>query len=394
MRSADQPRTRGWRSSDLVGATTLLVAGQLEVWTTLRWGGIGPPLHPPRIAEAVIVAVLTMSLAARRRWPVVVAGAVIGGLTVQVLAVAPEISLVSGLLPLLVVVYSGAVYARPLLRLVPLAGALAVQGLFVLRIEEERATGEIVFGLFVIVGAWLVGDVVRGRQRRIERAVEDLARVESERDTWTEQALADERAEIAREPHDVIAHGVSVMGVQAAGARVLVDRDHDAAKSVMLAIEAQARESVAELQRLLGVLREVPDANTREPRPGLDQVEALAEQMRQPGVLVMLEIVGRPRALPAGIDLAAYRVVQEALTNVLKHAGPVRVQVQIRYEPAAMVIDVRDEGPRPTPGAPAGHGLIGMRERITLYGGTLDIDQPPCGGFHIDARIPVKAEPV
>ena len=394
MRKADRAAGRGLWSFDLVTAAALLLAGQLEVWTSVRLGGIGTAPHAAKPAEAAIVAVVTLALTTRRCRPVLAAAAVVAGLSIQLLVVGPEVSLVSGLLPLLIVVYSGAVYGGPLLRrLAPLVGALAVQGLFVVRIAEERAPGEVLFGLFVIVGVWLVGDVVRERQHRAERAVQDLAKVESERDAWTERALADERAAIARELHDVIAHGVSVMGVQAAGARVLIDRDHDAAKSVMLAIEGQAREAVAELQRLLGVLRTVPETRTREPPPGLQQVESLAEQMRHAGVPVLLEIVGTPRAVPAGIDLAAYRVVQEALTNVIKHAGPVQTHVQVRYETAAVSVDVRDEGSK-VPATPAGHGLIGMRERITLYGGTLDIDHPLSGGFHIAARIPINPGPL
>jgi signal transduction histidine kinase len=367
----------------------LLVVGQVEIWTGVRFGGIGTATHPARLAEAILLAVVTSSLAARRRWPLLVAGAVIAGVIVQVLAVAAEVSLIGGLLPLLVVVYSGAVYALPQWRVVPLGGVLAAQAIFAARIVEERATGEILFGLFVIVGTWLVGDVVRARQHNADRAIGELAKLESERAEWTVRALADERAAIARELHDVIAHGVSVMGVQAAGARVLVDRDHDAAKSAMASIESQARESVAELQRLLGVLREAPDANGREPRPGLRQVEALTAQMRQAGVPVVLDVLGTPRELPAGIDLAAYRVVQEALTNVLKHAGPVLAYVRLDYQTSAIGIDVRDDGPPHPADAVPGHGLIGMRERISLYGGSLDIDQSRSGGFHIAARIPV-----
>ncbi|MGI8613329.1 MAG: sensor histidine kinase [Nocardioidaceae bacterium] len=370
----------------------LLVVGLVEVWTSVRLGGIGTAAATPRLALSVTVTVVTLALWERRRHPVAVAGVICAVLAVQVLAIAPQVSLLAGLLPMLIAVYTAAAYGPRPWRVAALVGALAVQGTFAIRIPEERLTGEVLFGLFVIVGTWLVGDIVHTRQRRVEDVAKELVRVEAERDARMALALADERASIARELHDVIAHGVSVMGVQAAGAHVLVDRDPGAAKTALQQIEAQARESVEELQRLLGVLREPADAGTLEPQPGLRQVPTLVEQMRHAGVPIELCVEGTVRSLPAGVDLAAYRVVQEALTNVLKHAGSVPARVQVRYERAAVAVDVRDQGPPRQPGRP-GHGLIGMRERIALYGGALDINQPSDGGFQVVARFPLEQAP-
>ena len=385
-------RLPGWLGPALLSGG-LLAAGEVEVWTGTSLGGIGVARSTPRLALAVSVAVVTTALAFRRQRPLAVSAFVCVILAVQVSIVTPQVSLVAGLFPVLITVYNAAAYGPRPWRVAGLAAGLALQGTFSLNIAEERVTGEILFALFVIVGAWFVGDIERTRQHRSQDVIEELHRVEADLDARMALALADERAAIARELHDVIAHGVSVMGVQAAGAQVLVDRDPPAAKAAMRAIEAQARESVEELQRLLGVLRDSSDPAGLEPQPGLHQVPALITQMCQAGVSVELSVRGAERSLPAGVDLAAYRVVQEALTNVLKHAGRVAARVQLSYEAGSLGIDIRDAGRSPsTPGRP-GHGLIGMRERITLYGGSVDVSQPPDGGFRVSVRIPLQPVP-
>ncbi len=263
--------------------------------------------------------------------------------------------------------------------------------MFIARIPEERASGEILFGLFVIVGVWVIGDLMRSRQRRVDQATEHVHRVEAERTAWTAQVLAEERTRIARELHDVIAHGVSLMGVQAAAARVSIDRDPEQAKQALLAVETQSRESVGELQRLLGILREPDSSPGFDPQPGLHQVADLIAQMRHAGMPVELTIEGQPRTLPAGVDLAAYRVVQEALTNALKHAGTVPTRVCVAYEPATVTVRVDDDGEPLDGPIRAGHGLVGMRERVALYGGSLQLGHEAAGGFSVTARLPLAA---
>lgn len=387
----------GWRNPawlDTAAALLLLALGQVEVWAGVRFGGIGSAVSPGRPVEALAVVAATLPLAVRRRWPLPVAAAVCGAVATEATLVG-QTSLLAGLLPVLVVVYSAAVHARRPRGVSALLCGLAVQLTFVLRIPEERVAGELMFGLFVLVGSWLVGDLVRSRQQHADRAVGELVRVEAEREAWAARALADEREAIARELHDVIAHGVSVMGVQAAGARILVDRDLGAAKESMRGIEAQARECVGELQRLLGVLRDSPDGDDRHPQPGLGQLPALIDQMTAAGLGVTLDVHGSPERPPAGVDLAAYRVVQEALTNVLKHAGSVPTTVTVRYGPTSVSVVVQNEdrtSNRPVP-ATIGHGLVGMQERVGLYGGLLETGRLPDGSFRVAASIPLLTQP-
>ena len=381
---------------DLALAGALTVVGQAEVFGGLHFGGIGTAPAGPLALEATIALALTAPLALRRTRPITVAVIIAAALALQVAVIAAEVSLLAGLVPLLVAVYSAACYGRARLGAIGLVLGLVVQALFALRIPEERATGEVLFGLFVIVGAFLVGDVVGARHRaaRAEtgRLSRRLAEEQAGRAAWTAQVLAEERASIARELHDVIAHGVSVMGVQATAARVLLgqgdDRDRAAAAAAMLAIEDQARESVSELQRLLGVLRDTDDHADLAPQPGLAQLDRLVEQVRAAGLPVLLTKEGEG-PLSAGVDMTAYRVVQEGLTNVLKHAGPVATTVAVHCDAHAVTIALQDAGPRLEGSPVEGHGLIGMRERVALYGGSLQLDTPPTGGLALLARIPL-----
>lgn len=387
-----------WRRTDRAGAAdaalalTLLAIGQSEVWVPFRLGGIGTAVADSRPLAALMIVVCTLPLAWRRSRPLVVAFVVCAALATQVLVVVPSVSLAAGLLPLMIVDYSGAAYGRAHRRGSVLVAVLGVEAVLVARIAEERVPGEFLFGLFVIIGVWVIGDLVRSRQHRADQAVEDVARVEAERDVWAAQVLAEERVRIARELHDIIAHGVSLMGVQAAAARVLIDRDPDAAKQTLRIVEAQGRESVGELQRLLGVLREPNSCDDLQPQPGLSDVPALVEQLRQAGKPVELSIQGQPRTVPAGIDLAAYRVVQEALTNSLKHAGSVPARVCVSYERATVAVHVSDHGPLIAGPVLSGHGLIGMRERIALYGGSLQFGPDTSGQFSVQAQLPLNGE--
>jgi signal transduction histidine kinase len=379
-------RTRTAASADVVGAVLLGLVGLGEVVSGVRLGGIGTAT-PPRAVAVVAVLAGTLPLAVRRGRPALAALVVAGAVAAQAVLL-HRVSLVAGLLPLLVVVYSSVVHGTRLRTVGPLLG-LAVVVTLAVGIPEERDVGEQLFGAFAVLCAAGTGVVVGRRQRSVDRAAEALQRVESAAEASTARALADERAAIARELHDVIAHGVSVMGVLAGGARVLVDRDPAAAKDALRTIEAQARESVEELQRLLGMLRAASDGGAdRAPQPGLLQVETLVEQLRGAGLPVELTVQGERRPLPAGVDLAAFRVVQEALTNVLKHAGQVPADVRLRYERDAVCVQVTNSGAA-APVPKAGHGLLGMRERVGLYGGHLRVGPGPAG-FTVDARIPVQ----
>jgi signal transduction histidine kinase len=219
--------------------------------------------------------------------------------------------------------------------------------------------------------AWLVGRDLRRRRQRVADLEDRAALLEREREEKAMLAVAEERGRIARELHDVIAHGVSVIVVQAQAGPHLLD-DPDRVRNVFRAIESSGRDALAELRRLLGILRSEDEQLAIGRQPGLDSLQSLLEQVRASGLPVELRIEGEPVRLPAGIDLSSYRIVQEALTNVVKHARDAAAEVVIRYQEHALELDIVDDGNGPAMSVNgSGHGLIGMRERVALYGGTL-----------------------
>jgi signal transduction histidine kinase len=233
---------------------------------------------------------------------------------------------------------------------------------------------------------WLLGRNTRARSIR-------LAAAEREQDQRTRLAVSDERARIARELHDVVAHSVGVIVVQAEGARRVFERDPDRAREALDAIEQTARRALGEMRRSLGVLRrEDPEAALVGPQPGIDDLRGLLERAREGGLTVELAVEGKPRPLPQGVDLSAYRIVQEALTNTRKHAGRVRTRITVRYGERELELEVADEGPGPSANgakAGSGHGLVGMRERVASYGGELHAGRGPEGGFVVRASLPL-----
>ncbi len=236
-----------------------------------------------------------------------------------------------------------------------------------------------------IVAAWLAGVFVRGRREVVAQAARTAA---AERQA--ERAVADERARMARELHDIVSHNLSVVVLQAAGAQAAGGQDADPA---LEKIEHSGRQALVETRRLLGVLRQPGEQLGRPelaPQPGVAELAALAEGVRAAGLPVVLAVDGDPVGLPAAVDISAYRIVQEALTNVLKHAGQASAQVRVRCAADEVLIAVTDNGAGPQPGGPggAGHGLAGMHERVALFGGELTAGARPGGGFAVRARLP------
>ena len=258
--------------------------------------------------------------------------------------------------------------------------------------------------------AWLLGDSARWRRGYYQALEERAARLERERDAQAQVAAAAERARIAREIHDVVAHNVSVMVVQADGAAFALDGSPQRAREALAAISATGRRALAEMRSLLGVLREPADGDgvpggagpALAPQPGVEDLADLLEQARTAGLPVSLRVSGDPRPVPAGEALAVYRVVQESLTNVRKHAGPgATAVVSLDYGEDGLLIRVTDDGAGASavpglghPAAGSGHGLAGMRERIELYGGTARSGPRPGGGYEVVARLPVAMEAV
>jgi signal transduction histidine kinase len=236
------------------------------------------------------------------------------------------------------------------------------------------------------VAAWIGGDSL-GTRRAYTRELEEKAeRLEREREAEAARAVAEEQARIGRELHDVIAHNLSVIVVQAAAANDVFDTRPDRAREALREIESTGREALAELRNLLGAVRGEADYR---PQRGLDQLDELVDQVRAAGLNVAVSVEGAPRALPAGVDLSAYRVVQEALTNTLKHARASKADVLVRYGDDALDVQVRDDGRGNGNGGGTGSGLVGMRERVTTYGGSLDAGPADRGGFAVHARFPL-----
>ncbi len=248
--------------------------------------------------------------------------------------------------------------------------------------------------------AWVLGDSLRTRRAYFDQLEERAARLEREREAQSKVAVAAERARIARELHDVVAHNVSVMVVQADGAAYVMDAAPDQAKQALETISSTGRQALAEMRRLLGVLRtgDAPESGEYVPQPDVEQIEDLVAQVRQTGLEVDFKVEGTPRPLPSGVELTAYRVVQEALTNTRKHGGPdAGASVRLVYFDDGLGLLIEDDGRGAAHelyedgGADgAGHGMIGMRERVGMVGGTLDAGPRPGGGFRISALLPLK----
>jgi signal transduction histidine kinase len=238
------------------------------------------------------------------------------------------------------------------------------------------------FAVVTAVVMLLVRRVIGDRERRARIA-------ERERDVAAREAVVEERARIARELHDVIAHHVSMIVVQAGAERRVLADGNASTREVLESVEQTGRGALTEMRRLLGMLR--GDANEPlEPQPGLDDVPTLVGQLREAGLPVELHVDGERRELPLGIELSAYRIVQEALTNALKHAGDARTTVHVRYDPDSLELEIADEGSgNGAQAAGGGHGLVGMRERVALFGGQFDARADPRGGFVVRVRLPV-----
>ena len=245
--------------------------------------------------------------------------------------------------------------------------------------------------VLIVAGSWLLGHYVRTRRLLVAELEQRAADLERQREEQAGRAVAEERLRIARELHDVLAHTMSVVAVQAGTGR-LVGADHpDAAIAALAAVETTARSAMDEMRQILTVLRADEDAASVTPAPGLDDLPALVTHAAEAGIAVDVHVDGEPRPVPTGVGLAVYRIIQEALTNVIKHAGRAHASVLLCYTDDDMVVEVRDDGPAAAPAVAAGgHGLIGMRERAAVHGGELTAGPDPHGGFVVRARLPLK----
>ena len=347
------------------------------------------------------VLLQTLPLVARRRLPFTVFAVGAGSMAVQ--GVLELYSPTFALLAFNLAVYSLAAYGERRLAILGVAVwtcLLTVNlALFVAATWPEVALGDLydVFNDYVLLAAaWILGDGVRQRRAHAAELEDRAARLEREREEKARRAAIQERLRIARELHDVVAHSLSVIGVQAGAARLVLDADPGPtrAREAVASIEATANRAMAEMRRALGILRdgEGPGAALA-PLPGLGQLPALLDQLQAAGLPVELTVKGSRRPLATSIDLSLYRIVQEALTNALKHAGAARAEVVVCYGTHDILVEVTDDGRGALSAASAhGTGTIGMRERVALFGGELQVGPRPNGGYVVRVRLPISAD--
>ncbi len=386
---------RRWRFAAEFGpAIAFTLLSQYEIW----FGPIphmGGSLIGPRPVLSAVVATISVGLALRLRYPLVALLLAMGpfgvhGLFAHFLGKGGP-NLFEVFLSQVFIVYSTA--ANTSGRRTYAGGAMVVALQLMgygptLPGSFDQASGEWVF--YAI--AWALGKTLRHRALRGDRLEARTAELEAQREGQIQAAITDERARIARELHDIVAHSVSMMVLQAGAARQALDRQPEKAREPLLSVEATGRAAMSELRRLVSMLRQPGDDEQLAPQPSLRHLNRLVAQMREAGLVIDFDDSCRLDGIPPGVDLSAYRIAQEALTNVLKHASAARVGLKVRCDGAAVEVTVEDDGRGPSADGSlaGGHGLIGMRERVSLFGGHFEAGARAVGGFRVFARLPYE----
>ena len=376
-----RPRTLSPRTMDIALTAAVMIAGVTEALTLKNLDG-------QRWAITLAVAGMSLVLLWRRTHPVLAAIALIAIALPTTLWLGDATKLVATFIPLLMISYGGGRYAST--RDGRIVLAILLLGVPAVALAGEDATaGDVYFPDILVVLCWFAGRTVQLRMRNTAELHEAAALAAEQREREAQQAVAGERRRIAREMHDVVAHSISIMVVQAGGARRILATDPARAEHAAARIRQAGSDALAEMDILLGVLDTAPE--TKAP-PTLDGLDELVARTRAAGLPVTLAVQGTRQPLPQGAELAVYRVVQEALTNAIKHAGGATTHVTLTWSPEALelcVADAGDGGPSPELTG-AGHGLIGMRERIRVHGGELEAGPRPEGGFQVTARLPLE----
>jgi signal transduction histidine kinase len=357
---------------DALLAASLAVLVQLEIWFT-----------DVTVAKTVAVPaalLMTLPLAWRRRVPLAVTILVMASWTCQSLLDSSPQPPQTALLALITALFSVAAHSGRRAALV--GGGTSLAALLISAPSDAVVIGPL------FAGVWLAGRLLHERQRLAAALQDRASALAREQEETARLAIAEERARIARELHDVVAHSVSVMVVQAGAERLALGENQHSTRETLLAIERTGRQALTEMRRLLDMLRTEDDELALAPEPSLDHLDSLLAHVREAGLPVALRVEGERGPLPAGVDISAYRIVQEALTNALRHAGPVRARVLVRYGEDDVEVEVADDGPGPKEGTGSGHGLVGMRERVALYGGELTMGKGDAGGYVVRARLP------
>jgi signal transduction histidine kinase len=384
--------TRRSLAFDLTITAAVGVGCTLEVWAPRVFGSTH--MTGPRAGVFAAYTVAVAALAVRRRFPLTSTIIIVAALSVEWLAFgAPE---GFGVFATLVIAgYTVAAYEDRPRALGGLAALLAAAVIWSVRDPVPanlRAHVVTAVWLSPVVMGWLLGAYLRTRRLYVRALHERADRAEREREEQAHAAVASERTRIARELHDILAHNVSVMVVQAEAADEMLQRDMpDRARAPVWKIQETGRAALTDMRRMLGILREADSGPALTPQPGIANLQMLLTQVRESGLPVELEVRGDPEPLPPGIDLSAYRIVQEALTNALKYAGPARACVVVHFAPGSLTLEIDDDGVGSSAAGNGGHGLVGMRERVAVFGGDVEAGPKRGGGYRVTARLPLEA---
>jgi signal transduction histidine kinase len=386
-------------SRDVILAAAFTAFGLLVTFVHI---GDGTIYHGPRLPNAILSVLVTSTLIWRRTKPLLALTWIFVVYAATFVVVRHDLQFVAGFVVIIVLVASAGYHASRGEALACLAVGLAAVAVLLLFVPQFGGWSSAVYDLTMVTLPWLAARGLRGREDRAAALGTQLARAQAAHEARQREILVEQRAQIARELHDIVAHSVSVILLQVGAARMRA-LDQPAVAEPLHAAEASGRQAIAELRRLLGVLNDSPapdrgrdhaaDERAPEaPQPSIATLDRLASTVRTADLNIDLAVVGEVRPLPPGLELSVYRIVQEALTNVLKHAQASKAQVRVDYGPDAITIDVVDDGTaRTTSGAPAGHGLIGMRQRARVFGGTTTAGPAPGGGWHVRAELPAES---
>jgi signal transduction histidine kinase len=365
---------RGFRQVDVYLAGMLFVAAELQIWLT---GNAGEG----RTVAALLAPVMAAAVAIRRRYPML-AGVAAQAAIALAFALWSDTQIFGTSIAWFCSLYALTVWTTSR-QFIAGAAFVAASNLAAAAGPSGTLQRSTPFAVVTLVVMIIVRRVISDRERRAELA-------ERERGIGAREAVVEERARIARELHDAIAHNVSMMVLQAGAERRVVGETNGSTREVLETIEHIGRGALTEMRRLVGMLRS-DAADPLEPQPGLRDLPTLVAQVSDAGLPVDLHVEGERRELPVGIELSAYRIVQEALTNALKHAGDANATVYVRYGPESLELEISDDGGAPRqPVVSGGHGLVGMRERVALYGGSLQAGRRPTGGFAVRVLLPIR----
>jgi signal transduction histidine kinase len=369
------------RHGDVLLAVGIIGLAEVQAWTAAN-------LDLTEKSMSAVFGLLFLPLLAwRRRWPLVLLAALVAATVSNFWLPDAGEGEAFGIL-VIVGLYTAGAYTAGRATLAATCLAVVLWVLITAADPDGIYLGGLVFFGIVVGAPFVVGRLIRARRQRETLLEERAVVLEREREERARAAVAEERTRIARELHDVVAHAISVIILQGRGGRRLLNEDPDEARRAFDTIERTASQALSEMRRLLGMLRADDESLALAPQPSLSALDALASEVTHAGLPVDVQIVGEPVELPAGVDLSAYRIVQEALTNALKHAGPARASVRVRYGDGELEIEVVDDGSATGNGDGTGHGLLGIRERVTVYGGSFEAGRETLGGYAVRARLP------